>query len=230
MKTISALFGSALAAIVTLLAALIFGGCARNTPSPAAEERIPVIPTTMVYSVEAPSGMDRKAIAFQQPKPGKPETFVIHGKSQTISLEQAFADVENDTFDIFNAADLALDAELTKGISPDEQSNEISVLKAVACHAIEGHEPQDETTIFSAQDRHACVFTQVALPTAYSGRIWHVWKHEGVTKLQVELLVEGPTYRTGSRKSLDFNQVGHWTVEVTTDNGDVLEQVELEVI
>lgn len=226
MKTISALFGSAIAAIALLLMVLIFGGCAPQPNTPSPEAPTAEIPTTMVYTIDAPSGFDRHEIAFSKPQSGKPETFRIQGKTQTISLEQAFADLETDTFEIFNTADLALQDELVA----DSHSTEISVLKAVACKSIFNHEPQEETTTFQAQDKQACVFTQIAMPADYNGRIWHVWKHEGETKLQVELFVQGPKFRTGSRKALDCTQAGHWTVEVTTDNGDVLEQVELEVI
>jgi Protein of unknown function (DUF2914) len=230
MKTISAFYGTAIAAIAILLAALMFGGCAQTSKPAPADEAIPVIPTTMVYSIDAPNGIDRAAIAYSKPKSARPETFRIEGKSQTISLEQAFGDIETDTFDIFNQADLDLQTELTDAYLPDSRSNEISVLEAVACKSIQTHTPQNETTTFLAADKHACVFTKIAMPADYDGRIWHIWKHEGVTKLQVELFVQGPTYRTGSRKTLDCQQTGHWTVEVTTDNGDVLEVVDLEVI
>jgi hypothetical protein len=227
MKTISALFASAITAIAILLFALLFGSCSK--PSQPTDTDTPAIPTTMVYTIDAPGGFDRQEIAYGKPKDSKPETFFVDGKATALSLDQAFEALESDTADIFNTADLRLASELGDGVMTDNHTTEISVLKAVTCKSIHDHTPVDETTTFAITDSRAWCHTQVALPKDKSGLIQHVWKHEGVEQLRVELFVQGPTYRTSSYKTMNPKGRGHWTVEVTTENGDVLDVVEFVV-
>ncbi len=229
MKTTSALLGSAITAIAILLFALMFGGCAQTNPDAAADLQIPVVPTTLVYSIDAPGGFDRTAIAHSKPKSHKPETFRIEGKAQTITLDQAFLDLAADTAAVYNMADLGLATELGDGLLSDYHSTELSILKAVTCKAIVAHEPLDENNLFSATSSRVYCYTQAALPQGKSGLIQHIWRHEGVEKHRVELFVQGPTYRTSSYKTMEPSLAGRWTIEIATENGDVLDVLEFLV-
>ena len=101
MKTIYALFSSAIATVFITLLALILTACTQTPQFENYDESIPVVPTTLVYSVDAPGGFDRNAIAYHQNKPTAPETFFIDGKESTISLSEAFEEAEqNDPFAI----------------------------------------------------------------------------------------------------------------------------------
>lgn len=228
MKTISALFASALTAITILLFALVFSGCTPVSTKPT-DEPIPVVPTTLVYSIDAPGGFDREEIAYGKPKSDKPETFLIEGKSTTISLNDAFMDMEAGTDDPFNDANLLLDDELNRDPSTDSYMAEVSILKAVTCKSILAHDPVDETDQFFASEGRVWCYTQVELPQGSSGLIQHIWRHEGVEKHRMELYVQGPSYRTSSFKTIDSQLKGHWTIEVATENGEVLDVVEFQV-
>jgi hypothetical protein len=43
------------------------------------------------------------------------------------------------------------------------------------------------------------------------------------------LLVKGPTYRTASYKTMNADLAGKWTVEIATENGEILEAVDFQV-
>lgn len=227
MKTFTALFGSAIAAIAVLLSALLFGGCTPSQPTP--EQPIPVVPTTLVYSIDAPGGFDREAIAHSQTENAKPETFFIEGKSDPLTLAEPFETMENDTDNFFNIVDLQLADELGEGFGTEAYTTEISVLKAVTCKSIVDREPVSIGESFDAEAGRVWCHTQVALPAGKSGLIQHIWKRDDVEQHRVELYVSGPSYRTSSYKTVDTRHKGFWTVEIATENGDVLDTVAFEV-
>jgi hypothetical protein len=221
MKTIYALFSSAIATVAICLMALILTACSNQTlpPVEAITEATPVVPTTLVYSVEAPDGFDRDAIAYAKPS-SDGSTYKIEGHETTISLSEAFAEVEDEDF---FATDLTPDNDIV-------YSSEISVLKAVTCHAVEGRNPIDESSFFEAGNGKVWLYSQVALPERTTGLIQHIWKHNGEEKHRVVLMVEGPTFRTASYKTMNETLAGDWTVEVATENGEVLDMVSFEVL
>ncbi|MEY3444759.1 MAG: hypothetical protein RLZZ519_3040 [Bacteroidota bacterium] len=219
MKTIYALFTSALATVAITLMALILTACSNEPQFAAADEQIPVVPTTLVYSIEAPSGFDRDAIAYRKNPTDKPETFKIKGSESTISLGDAFAETEFE--DPFSLTDLNL--------SDHAWSSEISVSEAVTCHAVENHEAVDESSFFLAENGRVWLYSQVELPENSVGLIQHIWKLNGEEQHRVELLVKGPTYRTASYKTMNTDLAGKWTVEIATENGEILEAVEFQV-
>ena len=207
MKTISALFATGIATIGILLIALMFGGCAAPA-NQTTDAATPVVPTTLVYTIDSPGGFDRNAIAYSRPQNSKPETFRIEGKSQTLTLEDPFAEMETDSDQIYNAADLMLADELGHNLLTDEHSTEISVLKAVTCKSILAHEPQGVTNTFESSTSRIYCYTQVALPQGKSGLIQHIWRHQGLEQHREDLFVQGPTYRTSSYKTMSPTQTG----------------------
>lgn len=219
MKTIYALFTSALATVVVTLMALILTACSNEPQFATADAQAPVVPTTLVYSIEAPDGFDRNAIAHRKNPNAKPETFKIQGSESTISLSDAFDETGFD--EQFSLTDLSLD--------DHAWSSEISVSEAVTCHAVEDHAPIDESSYFLAENGRVWLFSQLELPENSVGLIQHIWKLDGEEKHRVELLVKGPTYRTASYKTMHAGLVGKWTVEIATENGEILETVDFQV-
>jgi hypothetical protein len=253
MKTIYALFSSAIATVFLTLLALLSTAC---TPQPqympADEPTIPVVPTTLVYSIDAPDGFDRKAIAGYQP--AQPETFKIEGKATvagTVNPEPEAGPIDpSETIDFETNTAIRseifpedmpgfVNAETGNGtieITPVElpwddsmHSTEVSVLKALACHAMEGNHPVDESSFFQSENGKVWLYTQIAMADEMAGFIQHVWKFNGVEKHRVTLFVEGPTYRTASYKTMNDKHNGDWTVEILTENGEVLDTVAFEV-
>lgn len=218
MKTIYALFSSALATVIVTLIALIATACSRTTA--AYEEPIPVVPTTLVYSIDGSGGFDREAIANRTNKPTTPETYQLDGKESTISLSEAFDDMDDQ--DEFITVDY--------GSGYVSNGMEISVVEAVTCHGVEGHSPVDESTYFQPENGRVWLYTQIAMPEGSSGLIQHVWKYKGEVKQRIELFVQGPTYRTASSKMIDPAMKGDWTVEIATENGEVLDVAGFQVL
>lgn len=224
MKTISALFSSAIATVALTLVALLFSGCNQQPIYANQEDKIPVVPTTLVYSIDAPGAFDREEIAYSKPKSTKPETFKIEGKSSAISLAEAFE--ESDPAAEFAMANFEYD---DSGDGLHGRSTNISILKAVTCHAVENHDPIDESSYFQSENGRVWLYSQVALPSGEAGIIQHVWKRNGEVQHSIALFVQGPTYRTSSFKTMNEKLAGDWTIEIATENGEVLEIVEFQV-
>lgn len=210
MKTIYALFSSAIATVALCLMGLILTACEHQTLSTSDDTDVPAVPATLVYSIDAPSGFDRSAIRDTQPG-----NFKIQGRGSEMRLNDAFADE---------------DADATAFNNDIEVTNEISVMDAKTCHDVIARNPIDESAVFQAENGRVWLYTQVAMAQNSVGLIDHVWKHEGREHHRETLFVEGPTFRTSSFTTMNTELKGKWTVEVTTDNGEVLEVVEFEVI
>jgi hypothetical protein len=219
MKTIYALCTSALATVAITLMALILTACSNEPQLATTDERIPVIPTTLVYSIEAPSGFDREAIAYHKNPTDKPETFKIKGSESTFDLAEGIEETEFE--DPFSLTDFSM--------MDSEWSSEISIAHAVTCHAVDAHEPVDESSFFLAENGRVWLYSEVEMPENSVGLIQHIWKRNGEERHRVELLVKGPTYRTASYKSMNADLAGQWTVEIATENGEILETIDFQV-
>lgn len=211
MKTIYALFSSAIATVALCLMGLILTACQPQALSQPADTGVPAVPATLVYSIDAPSGFDRSAIRDSQPG-----TFKIQGRSSELDLADALGEEDVDARDAF--------------YNDIEVTNEISVVEAKTCHDVIARDPIDESAVFQADNGRVWLYTQVSMAPNTVGLIDHVWKHEGREHHRETLFVEGPTFRTSSFTTMNTELQGKWTVEVTTDNGEVLEIVEFEVI
>ncbi|MFN8394254.1 MAG: DUF2914 domain-containing protein [Bacteroidia bacterium] len=210
MKTIYALFSSALATIALCLMGLILTACERQASNQPGDAAAPVVPATLVYSIDAPSGFDRSAIRDTQPG-----TFKVQGRGSEIRLNDAFAEEQPDGTAFNN--DIVV-------------TNEINVMDAKTCHDVVARNPIDESAVFQAENGRVWLYTQVSMAENAVGLIDHVWKHEGREHHRETLFVEGPTFRTSSFTTMNANLKGKWTVDITTDNGQVLETVEFEVL
>lgn len=110
--------------------------------------------------------------------------------------------------------------------SEEEAIASISILKAEACYAIEGHEPLDPSSYFGLESDKVWIYSKVKMEKGAKGKIHHVYIHEGKEVQTVTLKVKGPTFRTNSYKTINANMEGDWKVEIRDDAGNVLDTVE----
>lgn len=222
MKPLHTLFGTAIATIAICMIALIISACNRIE---TIEDIMPIaspIPTTLVYSINPSGPFDRAAIQYSPS--AKPETFEIKGHETSIDLEQAFSE------DDWSIEAMPMSESINIGLDESLHSTEISVLNAVTCKSVSRNIAKDTSTSFMIEDGRVWLLSKIGLPTGKYGWVNHVWKFEGKEMGRSEFLVEGPQYRCSSYKTLCENCQGTWSVEIQTENGEVLESLDFEVL
>ena len=86
--------------------------------------------------------------------------------------------------------------------------------------AVENREPIDQVTFVSSDVRKIFFFSDLR---GLAGRnVTHRWIHDGETKAEVVFEVRGPRWRVWSSKDLLEDWLGDWTVEIVTDDGEVI--------
>lgn len=86
--------------------------------------------------------------------------------------------------------------------------------------AVENREPVDQVT-FVHNDIHKIFFFS-DLRGLEGHTVTHRWIHDGETKAEVAFEVGGPRWRVWSSKELLEDWLGDWTVEIVTDDGEVI--------
>jgi hypothetical protein len=86
--------------------------------------------------------------------------------------------------------------------------------------AIEDREPVDQITFVENHVRTVYFYSD--LRGMQDLRVVHRWIHDGKTTAEVPFDVKGPRWRVWSSKELDPGATGDWTVEIETQDGEVL--------
>lgn len=105
--------------------------------------------------------------------------------------------------------------------SPDlaEAASQPSAL-AQFTTAIENREPIDQITFVANDVRKIFFFSDLRELTGRS--VTHHWIYDGKTMAEVSFEVRGPRWRVWSSKELLEDWIGDWTVEIVTDDGEVI--------
>lgn len=86
--------------------------------------------------------------------------------------------------------------------------------------AVENREPIDQVTFVPNDVRKLYFFSDLR---GLNGRtITHRWLYQGRTMAEVEFVVGGPRWRVWSSKDMLEGWLGDWTVEIVTDDGEVI--------
>ena len=102
-----------------------------------------------------------------------------------------------------------------------EGAEEAELLAAVQfTTAVEDREPIDQVTFVSTEVRKIFFFSE--LRGLDGRRITHRWRYAGETMAEVSFEVGGPRWRVWSSKDLLPDWLGDWTVEILTDDGEVI--------
>lgn len=86
--------------------------------------------------------------------------------------------------------------------------------------AVENREPIDQVTFVSNDVRKILFFSDLR---GLAGRtVTHRWIYDGEVRAEVDFEVRGPRWRVWSSKELLEDWLGDWTVEIVTDDGEVI--------
>lgn len=86
--------------------------------------------------------------------------------------------------------------------------------------AVENREPVDQVSFVENDVRSIIFFSDLR---QLEGRtVTHRWLHGDVVRAEVAFEVRGPRWRVWSSKDLLEDWLGDWTVEIVTDDGEVI--------
>lgn len=86
--------------------------------------------------------------------------------------------------------------------------------------AVENREPVDQISFVENDVRSIIFFSDLR---QLEGRtVTHRWIHGDVVQAEVDFEVRGPRWRVWSSKDLLEDWLGDWTVEIVTDDGEVI--------
>lgn len=86
--------------------------------------------------------------------------------------------------------------------------------------AVEDREPVDQVSFVENDVRSIIFFSDLR---RLEGRtVTHRWLHGDVVRAEVDFQVRGPRWRVWSSKDLMEDWLGDWTVEIVTDEGEVI--------
>lgn len=91
------------------------------------------------------------------------------------------------------------------------------VARALFASGIEQREPADSVVFLGDSAKEVYFFTEVLYMTGH--KIYHRWEKDGEAISSVSFDVGGPRWRVYSKKLLDEETYGKWTVVVTDENG-----------
>jgi hypothetical protein len=101
-----------------------------------------------------------------------------------------------------------------EGAIPDPQWQ---VARAQFTSGIENREPVDRLVVATPMIREVYFFTDLR---HLAGRtVTHRWKYQGDVVSQVPFKVGGPRWRVNSKKEIEPDQVGEWSVTVVDESG-----------
>lgn len=86
--------------------------------------------------------------------------------------------------------------------------------------AIRDREPVDHVSFVANEVRTIFFFSELR---GLNGRsVTHRWSYAGEPRAEVSFDVQGPRWRVWSSKDLLPDWIGDWTVEIVTDDGEVI--------
>ena len=101
-----------------------------------------------------------------------------------------------------------------EGAIPDPQWQ---VARAQFTSGIENREPVDRLVVATPMIREVYFFTDLRHLTGRT--VTHRWKYQGDVVSQVPFKVGGPRWRVNSKKEIEPDQVGEWSVTVVDESG-----------
>ena len=113
---------------------------------------------------------------------------------------------------VLSLQSLSLFAE--ESVIPDPQWE---VARAQFTSAIRDREPVDQLVVATPFIREVYFFTD--LRNLEGRTVTHRWRYEGRVVSQVPFKVGGPRWRVNSKKEIDPDQVGDWSVTVVDESG-----------
>lgn len=109
---------------------------------------------------------------------------------------------------------------LTTALPNSAQAQDVRVALAQFTTAIENREPIDQVTFVQNDVRKVFFYTD--LRGLEGQTINHRWLYDGTVRADVAFEVRGPRWRVWSSKQMLPDLIGDWTVEIVTQEGEVI--------
>jgi hypothetical protein len=105
---------------------------------------------------------------------------------------------------------------------------QLQIYEALMCEEIYANAPRNTTIVFSINQKKAVCyssFDQVPGKTV----IYHNWFHRDVPSAKIRLTLNPPRWSTYSSIQLRRTDIGPWRVEITDEQGSVLDVLRFSV-
>lgn len=105
---------------------------------------------------------------------------------------------------------------------------ELTVSRATFCEDIEEREPVNSAESFPATIEQVYCFAEIqgAEPNT---TVKHIWYYEGEKVAEIDMVINGPRWRTYSYKTITPDMKGKWGVEITDSESRVLKPLSMEI-
>ncbi len=118
------------------------------------------------------------------------------------------------------SAQTAEEAPAETAAPADADAEKVPTALAQFTTGIEEREPIDQVTFVRNDVRRIYFFSD--LRDLQGSTVTHRWVHDGQTMAEVPFEVRGPRWRVWSSKQLQPGWLGDWTVEIVTQDGEVV--------
>ncbi|MCP4631663.1 MAG: DUF2914 domain-containing protein [candidate division Zixibacteria bacterium] len=105
---------------------------------------------------------------------------------------------------------------------------EIEVSRITFCKDVVDLEPVEPAESFTSDVGKVYLFAEIK-GADDSTLIKHIWYHEGERVTSVDIIVNGPRWRTYSFKTIPEGRTGKWGVEITDEQERVIKPIALEI-
>jgi hypothetical protein len=116
----------------------------------------------------------------------------------------------------------------TQDLPSGPSAQKLIISEALMCERVENLTPIRAAITFSASVGQVCCFTSFD-PVPEPTMIYHRWYHYGELSTQVRLKVYPPKWATYSVVQLRETDKGPWYVEITDQNGRVLDVLRFSI-
>ena len=110
----------------------------------------------------------------------------------------------------------------------EAQPTGLAVAEAAVATGVVEREPQGAAETFAPSVGQLYCWTNVT-GAAEGTKIEHVWYHGDQEAARIAVTVNGPTWRTWTRKTIPAEWTGAWRVDVVGPDGTVLKSVSFTV-
>ena len=122
---------------------------------------------------------------------------------------------------------LLLSSYCLKNIS-NANAQQLELSEALMCEEIFNNAPRNPTIVFSASKEKAICYSAFD-PVPQKTAIFHNWFHRDVPSAKIQLILNPPRWSTYSSIQLRRTDIGPWRVEITDENGKVLNVLRFSV-
>ena len=114
-----------------------------------------------------------------------------------------------------------------QGSPPDKTTSPV-LKESVMCESVQDGLPVDQTIVFDVSKGSAFCWSEFD-PVTVDGVIYHKWYRNDELISSYPLAVHPPRWATKSSLRLRQADVGPWHVDITNENGDILETLRFSI-